>query len=203
MPNWVYNEVRIAGDRGLLEEVRVFLRGDEGEFDFNKLIPEPKELLQFDSPLGRDEVIKYVATHISLKNAPFPESDLEEAKQALSNVRKYGARDWYDWRCDHWGTKWNTANAYSDFVNGELVYHFETAWSLAEPILQALFNKYPNLEFVWEFHEENECTYLDEDCEEWTETWHIVQSCDISPSDLEDGSDRPYIVTDVERSGCD
>lgn len=198
MPNWVYNEVRIAGDRELLEEVRVFLRGDEGEFDFNKLIPEPKELLQFDSPLGRDEVIKYVATHISLKNAPFPDSDLEEAKQALSNVRKYGARDWYDWRCDHWGTKWNTDNAESEFVNGELVYHFATAWSLAEPILQALFNKYPTLDFVWEFHEESECTYLDEDCEEWTETWHIVQSCDISPSDLEDGSDRPYIVTDVE-----
>ena len=203
MPNWVYNEVRIAGDRGLLEEVRVFLRGDEGEFDFNKLIPEPKELLQFDSPLGRDEVIKYVATHISLKNAPFPESDLEEAKQALSNIRMYGARDWYDWRCDHWGTKWNTANAYSDFVNGELVYHFETAWSLAEPILQALFNKYPTLDFVWEFHEETECTYLDEDCEEWIETWHIAEACDISPSDMEDGSDRPYIVTDVERSGSD
>lgn len=102
MPNWVYNEVRIAGDRELLEEVRDFLRG-ECEFDFNKLIPEPKELLQFEAPLGRDEVIHYVATHRSFKNAPFSESDLEEAKQAISNIRKYGSRDWYDWRCNHWG----------------------------------------------------------------------------------------------------
>ena len=202
MPNWVSNVVRISGNREQLNEVRVFLRGEEGEFDFNKLIPEPKELLQYNSPLGCEQVIRYVETHRSLKNAPFSEQELKDAKQAVSNVRRYGARDWYDWRCRHWGTKWNACNPSSEFVNDELVYTFETAWMFPAPIFQALINKYPMLEFAWEYHEETENNFLDEEGEEWIETWHIAEACDISPSDIEDGADRPYFVTDVERPGC-
>ena len=42
--------------------------------------------------------------------------------------------NWYDWNCEHWGTKWDACHGevYSRFVE------FDTAWSTPEPVIKAL-----------------------------------------------------------------
>ena len=67
------------------------------------------------------------------------------AKQALGNIEQYGHMDWYDWSCEHWGTKWN---AYDCHYDGQNELSFSTAWSAASPILQQLSAKFPDLTFV-------------------------------------------------------
>ena len=53
--------------------------------------------------------------------------------------------DWYDWSCEHWGTKWN---AYDCHYDGQNELSFSTVWSAASPILQQLSAKFPDLTFV-------------------------------------------------------
>ena len=44
MPNWCSNEVTIySEDEKKVEEVRQFLKSDASQFDFNKVVPEPKD----------------------------------------------------------------------------------------------------------------------------------------------------------------
>ena len=52
----------------------------------------------------------------------------------LYNICTYGCDTWYDWHCKHWGTKWNAC----EVCIGENVISFQTAWSVADPILEAL-----------------------------------------------------------------
>ena len=81
MPNWSYNILNAS------DEVLKQIVNEEGEIDFNTVIPMPKELKGTVSP-NRD--------------------DTQEKKDASKNlIDKYGSDNWYDWSCENWGTKWN------------------------------------------------------------------------------------------------
>jgi hypothetical protein len=67
-------------------------------------------------------------------------ANLEEAQQALDNVRLYGHQDWYSWNTANWGTKWN---AYSQEAKEDGAIKFETAWSTPYPVIEALSLKFP------------------------------------------------------------
>jgi len=62
--------------------------------------------------------------------------------------------NWYDWRVEHWGTKWD--------VQGDLVYDdeeyleycFESAWSPPTPFLEKVSKDFPLLRFVLKYEEE-------------------------------------------------
>ena len=44
MPNWTYNEIRIKGDKNTIASIKEFVKSEESEFDFNKIIPMPDSL---------------------------------------------------------------------------------------------------------------------------------------------------------------
>ena len=98
MPNWCYNKVSITNnsdDNSKLQKVKEFLYSDasddteENVFDFNNVVPEPKE-----------------------------------------------AEDWYMWRVNSWGNKWNSSCAEITYEDEEtLEYQFDTVWSPPEPII--------------------------------------------------------------------
>lgn len=76
-------------------------------------------------------------------------------RQVLSNVEKYGYKTWYEWRIEKWGTKWD---AYEHRV-GEpdtcsYVTYFETAWSPAIPVLEAMSHAFPELNFRMAYADE-------------------------------------------------
>lgn len=203
MPNYVQNEVRITGKTAELEEVKRFLNG-ESAFDFHNLVPEPKELLTYRSPLASPDAIRYVAEHSSTENAPYSADVLANARRALSNIERFGAPDWYDWRCINWGTKWNAGDVdvKYDENTGELLYEFLTAWTWPESIFLALINRFPALGIQWDFHEETECCFIgEEDNCELVETWHSAVAETLDPDQLEDGYERLYSVIDGERPG--
>lgn len=44
MPNWLLNEITIEGKSEDIERLSKVLKIDEGKFDFDQILPEPKEL---------------------------------------------------------------------------------------------------------------------------------------------------------------
>ena len=72
------------------------------------------------------------------------------AKRYISNFDKYGHAEWYNWRCDKWGTKWDLTR----FDSNKDTMVFETAWSFAENIILELSTRYPEVKFMCLFADE-------------------------------------------------
>lgn len=106
------------------------------------------------------EEIHQISKNISLrygfseenKHATLPEI-LEYGKQAIDNILTYGYRDWYDWRCAHWGTKWNACSTQIPGPGIAEVY-FDTAWSPVNHLILELAARNPDCRFNYEFAEE-------------------------------------------------
>ena len=125
MPNWCNNRVEIYGeDPDQIKEVKKTLASKQTCFDFNNIVPMPKELEGTTSPN--------------------PEPDSFEAKRLR---KQHGHDNWYDWCCDNWDTKWNSAGAdlTSDSNNSIIEYEFQTAWGPPIKVIEALREKYPDL----------------------------------------------------------
>lgn len=85
--------------------------------------------------------------------------ETEEGKHLLSfgeqlteNIRLYNAPTWYEWACEHWGTKWNAADASLNEKDRTIT--FDTAWVPPEGIINAIAEKFPDLDWIWEFRGE-------------------------------------------------
>lgn len=94
-----------------------------------------------------------------LKNKNYSPEEIEkyivEGKKYLKNIENYGCKDWYDWAISNWGTKWNACDGGYNIDGRVLKIWFNTAWSVAEPIVWALNDQYDLEEIV--------CSYCDED----------------------------------------
>jgi hypothetical protein len=63
--------------------------------------------------------------------------------------------NWYDWKCQNWGTKWIGDVYYIEHAQGDaLTINFSTAWSPPEPWLEKASIKYPDLHFHLLYQEE-------------------------------------------------
>jgi len=79
---------------------------------------------------------------------------IEEGRRAIEAYNETGFYDWYDWSRANWGTKWNSYTFGIDHeANGELSFHFDTAWGFPNPIFEKLAEMFPSLRF--------ECTCID------------------------------------------
>ncbi len=64
----------------------------------------------------------------------------------------YGRNNWYDWRMQNWGTKWN-----SDEVQfGNDNFNFLTAWTPASPVVAELARRFPEADFWFQYEGMNE-----------------------------------------------
>jgi hypothetical protein len=188
MPNWCVNQVDVKGDEADVARLIALVKGDEGDFDFGKIIPIP------DSPYyAANETqsnflcgCKKVWVETKAQVGKYDEEGYEKAeglwlvdgfpvvKQKLDNgtirdsvAAMFGGSEvcpthkvgqissqpdwWYNWNCANWGTKWNAGEVWNDRTdNGETTegttsYNFETAWSPASPVIEALAEQFPTL----------------------------------------------------------
>ena len=141
MPNWCENNINVRGDT---QELARFVeeccsKNDNGvyEIDFDKVIPQPTRREDCEPQFINDGERGYQ----------------EDERRPWFN--------WYDWRIQHWGTKWSADGYYSTIDDkeeleegtDEIDFSYGTAWSPATPILNALQKKYPKLDFRMTYYE--------------------------------------------------
>ena len=142
MPNLCTNNLLVTGDQ---KEVKRFhdaiTKGEMKDYEqfriLDNLLPTPKELQ--DTPKGS-----------------FGESDKQKTmeEQNKANIAKFGYKDWYDWNCANYGSKWSD---YDGVINtyeaGLLDVVFMSAWS---PITQGIIHvsrEFPKLNFILTYEE--------------------------------------------------
>lgn len=111
---------------------------------------EPKELNKL---LKKVERTKSEGLAIDYDPSKFAFNNIIPMPQEFNNNG-----EWYAWRINNWGTKWEASIDYDtidQWENGEVFIEFRTAWSPAEPIMDTLAKEGKKLSFEWKFYEES------------------------------------------------
>ena len=117
MPNYCNNNIVITGPNSVIDKIEKIANGDKGDL-LQYFYPMPKALKDTTAPLPKD-------------------ATKEEKAKAKENLKKYGYDNWYDWRVENWGTKWDIMEFYN--INrkeigedeSEISLGFDTAWAPA------------------------------------------------------------------------
>ena len=117
MPNYCNNNIVITGSNSVIDKIEKIANGDKGDL-LQYFYPMPKALEDTTAPLQKD-------------------ATKEEKAKAKENLKKYGYDNWYDWRVENWGTKWDIMEFYN--INrkeigedeSEISLGFDTAWAPA------------------------------------------------------------------------
>lgn len=164
MPNHVKNIVSISGSKESIARCsEQIFKG--GKFSFENIKPMPEELnvecgsLSYTAmdwmkadKIGRKNIEKSIQEKYGINN--------REAKARLQryidNVAKYGHTTWYEWHCEHWGTKWDAYDIEVLERNEEFIQiNFFTAWSTPLQAIKTLAEQYPDLSIDVDFADEN------------------------------------------------
>ncbi|WP_217957889.1 hypothetical protein [Acutalibacter muris] len=182
MPNYVANIVSFHGDDERIKEMLSAVQNDKygpGSISFNKIIPMPPELdiesgsrskeglrayndfieaFSLGRKLSKNDLL-HIPTKVEndylRKHSGIDRETWNLGRKAFQNIQKYGAPDWYDWRWEHWNTKWD-AGGYdenTDYSKCESLI-FRTAWQEPAPVIQKLSAMYPDIEFTHSWAEE-------------------------------------------------
>ena len=219
MPNWVRTRLTFNGEKNRVAEIKELVKttgkDDEGrgytnEFDFNKVVPMPEEL-DIASSLSGECGMRYLILkdkHLiswtdddrsfmermekqKEKNPNRFNEDIKLGKKYLRNISKYGYKDWYNFRCDKWGTKWNSSEA--EWIADNCV-EFETAWGFCHPIVKKLSEMFPDVAI--------EAKWSDEDAGSNTGSIEIHNKVYIRENYPDDRSNEAYKLY-KELWGCD
>lgn len=138
MPNWVFNTVTIRGN--------------------NKTITEMKEKLNTSYETLYDDIFNEGQQKIVQHNEPifaFWNIVKPDDMQAYAKQPNNTHLDWYNWNCEHWGTKWDASEPrIEEEVTNKIVYYFETAWAPPDPAIRLLSEQHPNSKITLEYEEE-------------------------------------------------
>ena len=112
MPNWITNEVLFMGPREEMRNLRnrlhgTFDDGTESPFDFDSLVPMPKELRKIRTggcTIDDEYVTSWWEDEEGNRRAV-----TEQEKAAL--IEAYGHDNGYPWALMNWGCKWNAGEA--------------------------------------------------------------------------------------------
>lgn len=82
----------------------------------------------------------------------------ELGKDYIDNIINYGYSQWFDWRNNVWGTKWNVEDEVIvnyDAESDEYEIEFNTAWSFPSGIVEEYSKLCSDDEFHWEYINED------------------------------------------------
>lgn len=184
MPNHIQNRLVVTANSN--EELQNFLASIKGDtivddqkqiIDFNRIIPMPLPLRDTESSSRTDDAIYYYLATTNqeemissiLRHHKFYTMDrfagknkdelnelLEIGKKYVEIFKEYGAKDWYDWSCANWGTKWNAYETRLETLDEySVVLLFQTAWSGVPNIIQKLTEMFPTIIFDYKYADED------------------------------------------------
>jgi hypothetical protein len=177
MPNWCENKLVVKGNKEALEKFlnECFTSNNIGDshLDFQKIIPMPDSLDVENSSLSHNGLLIYVTDNVTkIDSLLIPKilnkeeyeklktnlgSHFDEAyelgKQLFQNILDYGSPTWYEWRLEHWDTKWNSDSCSITEDEEGLFVWFNTAWGPCRPIIRKLTEMYPELVFEYSYFE--------------------------------------------------
>ena len=91
--------------------------------------------------IERNDEFSFQGTH------PMPK-ELEETTSPSDKP------NWYDWRCDNWGTKWDACESYINHNDIDFFsVTFDTAWSPPIEWINYIMKDFPDLHFSLEYDE--------------------------------------------------
>lgn len=166
MPNYIVNILKVNGSEEQVKNVFAHIKTEHSEFDFNKIIPMPEELnieSSTNGSIGIEYLLfksgefgfrKYEETYKRVESYDEKRKNeiIELGKKYLSNIVKYGYTNWYDWRIDNWGTKWN---AYETEKIDDYTIEFNTAWNGVPDLICVLSTMFPEVEFEYIYADED------------------------------------------------
>lgn len=104
---------------------------------------------------GSEEDIDAIKELITSKESKFDLNKIIPMPEELEGTQPMTDQpNWYDWRLENWGTKWNVIEADVDSGTQDISASFETAWSPPEFICYHLREKFPDVEISWFFRED-------------------------------------------------
>ena len=147
MPNWCSNTLWVEGNPEQMQEfISKSVKPLEDNPNYNVftlegLYPTPAELLNEAAFSGIAD------------DATENEKFLHELKvKALEE--KYGYTDWYNWRVNRWGTKWDVSDSWVDEHDGDaLTINYTTAWGPNSMFIHYASIQFPNLRFKLSYEE--------------------------------------------------
>ena len=146
MPNYCNNNIIITGPNSVIDKIEKIANGDKGDL-LQYFYPMPKELN--DTVAG-----------------PEPKTKKEKLEKRRLQV-EYGASNWYDWRVENWGTKWDIMEFYN--INrkeigedeSEISLGFDTAWAPALGAYERFIDKNSNCSLKAYYYEPG-CDFMGE-----------------------------------------
>lgn len=158
MPNHITNKLFIDGQTNRVAAVMDTIKSEyvnrDGEtviarIDFDKIIPMPPELdIQVHSG------IEAAAKGDMAARARLNPEELAIMRQMQTNIIRHGAGYWYDWKVQHWGTKWGAYETPNERDTDDTIV-FETAQAYAHPVFIELSAKWPDLSFWLDYADED------------------------------------------------
>ena len=134
-------------------------KGKDTDLSLNNLYPMPKELEDTASPPTivadkdyKTEVAKRIEANKTNKN--FQQSLPITKAMSERLIVNYGTDNWYDWKVQKWGTKWDVEAELIDEDKNHLEYQFDSAWSPPTAWLAKVSKDYPLLQFILKYEEE-------------------------------------------------
>jgi hypothetical protein len=184
MPNWVYNNVIITGEREDLiafrdKAARLAPNGisNDGVLEYSDGDTQELSFWNFKEP---DNKHAYFASSSGTKPEGY---EGWTAEQKMVHDLKFSGDGWYDWNVREWGCKWDASDvSMADNIQDkeqQLHYNFNTPWSVAEGAFIAMVEQHPTLEFQFYAEEEQgwgiEATGMNGEFS-LTKEWDIPQS---------------------------
>jgi len=130
MPNWCSNSLVISTNT---------------EVDIDKAREQLKEFRDSAKLIEEDGT---EASSISMNNLyPMP-------KELENTTSPSDKPNWYDWRCNNWGTKWDIQACLEYDEEDVLEYSFDSAWSPPTNFIEKVSKDFPLLRFRLKYEEE-------------------------------------------------
>lgn len=170
MPNWCQGYINITGDAAKIKEF-------DDKFKAKHVSIEASSTTILKKMFEECEYVdkKYRVTHYTNKSASEKSKEMSVTVNVIDNIVEKESysfvnfvtpteedylNGWYDWNCKNWGTRsdiYDFQKPEYDEGDTSINYSFSTAWSPCCPVVKAMAEAFPELEFEYSYDESGMC----------------------------------------------